>query len=106
MYRFSGAMSTNTAIFASVLLASRLDNNIDVFALTSMAVEWFALLPILRRQFKVKSKQTNEQMNIQLILIGLLCMYTNSDYQDVIAISLPVFLLQCALSCIIISHGR
>ncbi|KAI8049586.1 phosphatidylinositol N-acetylglucosaminyltransferase subunit C [Syncephalis plumigaleata] len=68
--RFSGAMSTNTAIFASVLLASRLDNNIDVFALTSMAVEWFALLPILRRQFKRLSRRYS---NIFTCILVIMC---------------------------------
>ncbi|KAI7866201.1 phosphatidylinositol N-acetylglucosaminyltransferase subunit C [Spinellus fusiger] len=43
------SLSTNAAIFASVLLASRLDTNIDVFSLLSFAVEWFALFPIFRR---------------------------------------------------------
>jgi hypothetical protein len=46
-------LSTNAAIFASVLLASRLDTNFDVFGLLSFAVEWFSLFPIFRRHLKV-----------------------------------------------------
>ncbi|RKP26923.1 phosphatidylinositol N-acetylglucosaminyltransferase subunit C [Syncephalis pseudoplumigaleata] len=73
--RFSGAMSTNTAIFASVLLASRLDSNIDVFALTSIAVEWFALFPILRRQFKRLSRRHSNTLTCILMLICTVMYY-------------------------------
>lgn len=50
--RIPGSLSTNAAIFASVLLASRLDTNVDVFGLLSFAVEWFSLFPIFRRHLK------------------------------------------------------
>lgn len=49
---FPGSFSLNAAIFASVLLASRLSSNMHVFSLLAFAVEWFALFPILRRHFK------------------------------------------------------
>ncbi|RUP11995.1 phosphatidylinositol N-acetylglucosaminyltransferase-domain-containing protein [Jimgerdemannia flammicorona] len=54
--KFPGSVSTNAAIFASVLLASRLGRlgtNSHVFGLMSFAVEWFALFPIFRRYLKV-----------------------------------------------------
>ncbi|KAI8049819.1 phosphatidylinositol N-acetylglucosaminyltransferase subunit C [Gilbertella persicaria] len=51
--KIPGSLSTNAAIFASVLLASRLDTNVDVFAFLSFAVEWFSLFPIFRRQSKI-----------------------------------------------------
>lgn len=51
--RISDSLSTNAAIFASVLLASRLDTNVDVFGLLSFAVEWFSLFPIFRRHLSV-----------------------------------------------------
>ncbi|KAI8329201.1 phosphatidylinositol N-acetylglucosaminyltransferase subunit C [Blakeslea trispora] len=50
--KIPGSLSTNAAIFASVLLASRLDTNVDVFALLSFAVEWFSLLPIFKRHLR------------------------------------------------------
>ncbi|EPB90582.1 hypothetical protein HMPREF1544_02643 [Mucor circinelloides 1006PhL] len=50
--KIPGSLSTNAAIFASVLLASRLDTNVDVFGLLSFAVEWFSLFPIFRRHLK------------------------------------------------------
>ncbi|KAG5462728.1 MAG: LOW QUALITY PROTEIN: phosphatidylinositol N-acetylglucosaminyltransferase-domain-containing protein [Olpidium bornovanus] len=52
-HRFPGSFSLNAAIFASVLLASRLSSNMHVFSLLAFAVEWFALFPILRRHLKV-----------------------------------------------------
>ncbi|CAG8468491.1 9917_t:CDS:2 [Paraglomus brasilianum] len=54
--RFPGSVSVNAAIFASVLLASRLPSNLHVFGLMSFAVEWFALFPIFRRYTRVMSK--------------------------------------------------
>lgn len=54
LFRIPGSLSTNAAIFASVLLASRLDTNIDVFGLLSFAVEWFSLFPIFRKHLKVR----------------------------------------------------
>ncbi|KAI9595350.1 phosphatidylinositol N-acetylglucosaminyltransferase subunit C [Syncephalis fuscata] len=73
--QFSGAMSTNTAIFASVLLASRLDNNLDVFALTSTAVEWFALFPILRRQLKKLSMRHSNILTCILVMVCTVMYY-------------------------------
>ncbi|KAG0229969.1 hypothetical protein BGW42_001200 [Actinomortierella wolfii] len=51
--KYPGSLSTNAAIFASVVLASRFTTNIHVFSLMSFAVEWFALFPMLRRQIRV-----------------------------------------------------
>ncbi|KAI8067530.1 phosphatidylinositol N-acetylglucosaminyltransferase subunit C [Gongronella butleri] len=57
--KIPGSLSTNAAIFASVLLASRLDTNLDVFGFLSFAVEWFALFPIFRRHLQqLKTKQS------------------------------------------------
>jgi len=52
-YRFPDSLSINLAIFASVLLASRLSSNNSVFGLLAFAVEWFALLPFFLRFLKV-----------------------------------------------------
>lgn len=41
-------MALNAAIFASVLLASRLETRMHVFGLLSLAVNWFGLFPLLR----------------------------------------------------------
>ena len=52
--RFDAPVSLNAAIFAAVLLASRLQYSYKhVFAVVVVAVEMFALFPILRHYIKV-----------------------------------------------------
>lgn len=46
-------MSMNAAISASVVLASRLVDDISVFALMLFSIEAFALFPLLRRRLQV-----------------------------------------------------
>lgn len=41
-------VALNAAVFASVMLASRLDSKTQVFGLVSLAVIWFSLFPIAR----------------------------------------------------------
>lgn len=48
-------MSLNAAIFASVLLGSRLASTAHVFGLISVAIQLFALFPLLRRNLRVYS---------------------------------------------------
>ncbi|KAH6572509.1 hypothetical protein BASA50_010684 [Batrachochytrium salamandrivorans] len=50
--RFPDSLSINAAMFASVLLASRLSSNVSVFGLMLLAVQLFALFPILRRSLR------------------------------------------------------
>lgn len=50
--RGQDSLSLNAAIFASVLLASRLPSKAHVFGLMSMAVLWFALVPLLLRYLR------------------------------------------------------
>lgn len=46
--RYTGPISLNAAIFASVLLTSRLSSIYHVFAVVYLAIELFALFPIMR----------------------------------------------------------
>ncbi|KAI7895209.1 phosphatidylinositol N-acetylglucosaminyltransferase subunit C [Mucor mucedo] len=66
--KIPGSLSTNAAIFASVLLASRLDTNFDVFGLLSFAVEWFSLFPIFRRYLKDLSPKIQIGVTIAMLL--------------------------------------
>ncbi|KAI8365225.1 phosphatidylinositol N-acetylglucosaminyltransferase subunit C [Radiomyces spectabilis] len=70
--KIPGSLSTNAAIFASVLLASRLDTNLDVFSLLSFAVEWFALFPIFRRHLQDLSPKMQIMMTVSLLLLCVL----------------------------------
>ncbi|KAI8988785.1 phosphatidylinositol N-acetylglucosaminyltransferase subunit C [Pilobolus umbonatus] len=67
--KISGSLSTNAAVFASVLLASRLNTNLDVFGLLSFAVEWFSLFPIFRRHLK----ELSPRIQVSITVIMLLC---------------------------------
>lgn len=60
------SLSLSAAIFASVLLASRLHTRLHVFTLITLALEWFALFPILRRFLRATSM--NYFMYLTLIL--------------------------------------
>jgi phosphatidylinositol glycan class C protein len=53
--RFSAPVSLNAAIFASIMLGSRLQTSFHVFTLLIFAIELFALFPILRHHLKVIS---------------------------------------------------
>ncbi|KAI9230566.1 MAG: phosphatidylinositol N-acetylglucosaminyltransferase-domain-containing protein [Piptocephalis tieghemiana] len=64
----SGSVSTNAAIMASVMLASRLPSNTHVFALIAFAIEWFALFPILRRHLRTLGSQYFIGVTILLLL--------------------------------------
>ena len=55
--RFSGATSLNAAMFAAVLLASRLPTSLHVLALMVLAVSLFGLYPLALQDFKVSAPQ-------------------------------------------------
>jgi phosphatidylinositol N-acetylglucosaminyltransferase subunit C len=47
----------NAAISASVVLASRLPDNLSVFALILFAIQVFSLFPILRHRLQVRLRR-------------------------------------------------
>lgn len=54
LLRLSSVLSMNAAMSASVVLASRLRDDISVFALMLFSIQMFALLPILRTRLLVR----------------------------------------------------
>jgi hypothetical protein len=56
--RLTSVLSINAAISAAVVLASRLHDDLAVFALMLFSVEAFALFPILRRRVQVRTVLT------------------------------------------------
>jgi phosphatidylinositol glycan class C protein len=72
-FQFS-AVSTNAAIFASVMLASRLPQEMDLFALTLLAVECFALFPVFRCHFVGLSTIHHNGMTAVLFTASVLLM--------------------------------
>ncbi|KAH0583589.1 hypothetical protein H2248_009210 [Termitomyces sp. 'cryptogamus'] len=67
----TSVLSMNAAISASVVLASRLTADIDVFALILFSVQAFALFPILRHRLQVSSTLVQFLMTFSLALIAL-----------------------------------
>uniref|UniRef100_A0A7S1G7J0 Phosphatidylinositol N-acetylglucosaminyltransferase n=1 Tax=Bicosoecida sp. CB-2014 TaxID=1486930 RepID=A0A7S1G7J0_9STRA len=57
--QFSGSLSLNAAMFASVLLASRLSSTSQVFALLGLSIELFALFPIASRAVRLRSEEAH-----------------------------------------------
>lgn len=51
--RLTSILSMNAAMSASIVLASRLQDDISVFALMLFSIQMFALLPILRTRLLV-----------------------------------------------------
>ncbi|CAM9132215.1 unnamed protein product [Scytosiphon promiscuus] len=70
---FQGTLSLNAAIFAAVLLASRLESNEKVFGLVLFALELFAFLPLARREVKRHSLLLHASVTSAMVLpTGLL----------------------------------
>ncbi|ORX49740.1 phosphatidylinositol N-acetylglucosaminyltransferase, partial [Piromyces finnis] len=72
--RFPDSLSINLAIFASVLLASRLTSNKGVFGLLAFAVEWFALLPFFLR-FVKKVSIVYDLINTAMFIIIVIVLF-------------------------------
>ncbi|CAN0079611.1 unnamed protein product [Pylaiella littoralis] len=70
---FQGTLSLNAAIFAAVLLASRLESNEKVFGLVLFALELFAFFPLARREVKRHSLLLHASVTSAMVLpTGLL----------------------------------
>ena len=68
--RLTSVLSINAAISAAVVLASRLHDDLAVFALMLFSVEAFALFPIFRRRIQVSLVPTNVMP----------CVYSNMEH--------------------------
>ncbi|TPX50533.1 phosphatidylinositol N-acetylglucosaminyltransferase [Synchytrium endobioticum] len=71
-YRFPDSVSINAAIFASVLLASRLSSSLHVFALMLTSIKLFALLPAFRRVVRRQSGMLNVALTSMMIMVSVL----------------------------------
>ena len=84
--RFPDSLSINAAMFASVLLASRLDTNYKVSLLMLLAVLLFALFPILRRSLRRKSKTHKYDKLMAFVIIGTAVCFFLNDLEYVVII--------------------
>ncbi|KAF2799190.1 GPI2-domain-containing protein [Melanomma pulvis-pyrius CBS 109.77] len=65
------SISTNSALMASTVLASRLPSTTHVFSLTLFSIEVFGLFPIFRRQ--LRSISWNGHLTLTIVLIISAC---------------------------------
>jgi phosphatidylinositol glycan class C protein len=61
------SISTNSALMASTVLASRLPSTTHVFSLSLFSIEVFGLFPIFRRQLRAKSSTGHLALTIALV---------------------------------------
>ncbi|TFK41139.1 phosphatidylinositol N-acetylglucosaminyltransferase subunit C [Crucibulum laeve] len=69
--RLTSVLSMNAAVSASVVLASRLSTDIEVFALVLFSVQVFALFPMLRRRCQMLPKTLWILLTFSLCLLAV-----------------------------------
>ncbi|KAJ5692317.1 hypothetical protein N7462_001740 [Penicillium macrosclerotiorum] len=68
--KFPASLSTNAAVMASTVLASRLPSTTHVFSLMLFSMEVFGLFPIFRRQLRQKSWTGHVLLTLALVIIA------------------------------------
>jgi len=66
--KFPASLSTNAALMASTVLASRLPSTKQVFSLTLFSIQVFGLFPVFRRHVRHRSWKYHVVLSIQLVL--------------------------------------
>ncbi|KAH9868220.1 hypothetical protein J1614_007292 [Plenodomus biglobosus] len=68
--RLPASISTNSAMMASAVLASRLPSTTHVFSLTLFSIEIYGLFPIFRRQLRTRSPWGHIVLTIVLVVLA------------------------------------
>ncbi|KAJ5530604.1 hypothetical protein N7527_003997 [Penicillium freii] len=68
--KFPASLSTNAAVMASTVLASRLPSTTHVFSLMLFSMEVFGLFPIFRRQLRQKSWTGHVLLTLILVIVA------------------------------------
>lgn len=68
--KFPASLSTNAALMASTVLASRLPSTTHVFSLTLFSIEVFGLFPVFRRHLRHYSWTGHVHLTILLVLVA------------------------------------
>jgi phosphatidylinositol glycan class C protein len=66
--KFPASLSTNAALMASTVLASRLTSTTHVFSLTLFSIQVFGLFPVFRRHLLHVSRETHYLLTLGLVL--------------------------------------
>eukprot|EP01117_Protostelium_nocturnum_P013929 TRINITY_DN5248_c0_g1_i1.p1 TRINITY_DN5248_c0_g1~~TRINITY_DN5248_c0_g1_i1.p1 ORF type:complete len:291 (-),score=61.96 TRINITY_DN5248_c0_g1_i1:190-1062(-) len=105
--KFSAPVSLNAAIFASVLMSSRLPSPIHVFALVSLAIELFAMFPFLRRSIRLFSLFAHLLLTFVLFTSASLLLWTFSSLIATLFVALSFFIgFVCPLLLVIIQRYK
>ncbi|EZF35857.1 phosphatidylinositol N-acetylglucosaminyltransferase subunit [Trichophyton mentagrophytes] len=67
---FPASLSTNAALMASTVLASRLKSTSHVFSLTLFSIEVFGLFPVFRRHLRSYSWRGHVALTVALVLLA------------------------------------
>ncbi|OAT04210.1 phosphatidylinositol glycan, class C [Blastomyces gilchristii SLH14081] len=68
--KFPASLSTNAAVMASTVLASRLKSTTHVFSLTLFSIEVFGLFPVFRRHLRAISWMGHVILTVLLVVIA------------------------------------
>ncbi|KAF7548764.1 hypothetical protein G7046_g8563 [Stylonectria norvegica] len=68
--KFPASLSTNAALMASTVLASRLPSTTEVFSLTLFSIEVFGLFPVFRRYLRHRSWKYHFLSAVLLVLVA------------------------------------
>jgi len=82
--RVTGAISLNAAVFAAVLMASRLDSTTAVFAFVALAIQLFAVWPLVREYVRVRSETAHMVVAGVLFAVTLGLLLRNSTLLAVV----------------------
>jgi phosphatidylinositol glycan class C protein len=85
--KFPASLSTNAALMASTVLASRLPSTKQVFCLTLFSIEVFGLFPVFRRYLPHRSFRQHVILTVLLILgagwgVGIVIREPKADRAD------------------------
>ncbi|ETV70939.1 hypothetical protein H257_13680 [Aphanomyces astaci] len=83
-YKYAGTISLNAAIFTSVLLASLLHSNEQVFSFVLFAIEVFAVSPIAQHNIKKTSEHLHVALALLLFCVALALMWPISPSISVV----------------------
>jgi len=89
--RFSSVLSMNAAISASVILASRLEDDTSVFALMLSAVQMFVLFPMLRTRLQNTPSAFQLFLTASLSFLSLFLTLSVSAFVAAILLSILLF---------------
>ncbi|KAK2742949.1 hypothetical protein FQN57_005079 [Myotisia sp. PD_48] len=67
---FPASLSTNAALMASTVLASRLKSTTHVFSLTLFSIQVFGLFPVFRRHLRTFSWEGHVTLTVALVVIA------------------------------------